>query len=68
METLVLEVEARAGQDGSARRWSRGGRMPGVVYGAGEASILISADSHDFGQRIRAPGSTHLISSSRKQR
>jgi large subunit ribosomal protein L25 len=62
METLVLEVEKREQVGtGSARRSRRGGRMPGVVYGAGEGSILISADSHDFDRRIAHLEGTHLI-------
>ena len=62
METLVLEVEKREQVGtGSARRSRRGGRMPGVVYGTGEGSILISADSRDFDRRIAHLEGTHLI-------
>jgi large subunit ribosomal protein L25 len=62
METLVLEVEKREQVGtGSARRSRRAGRMPAVVYAAGEESVLISVDSHDFDRRIAHLEGTHLV-------
>jgi large subunit ribosomal protein L25 len=62
METLVVEVEKREGRGtGFARRSRREGRMPAILYGAGEDAITLSVDSHDFNRRIAHLEGTHLL-------
>lgn len=62
METLVLEVEKREQTGtGNARRARRAGRMPAVVYGAGDATVMVSVDAHDFDRRVAHLEGTHLL-------
>src|SRR5215470_10648772 len=55
----VKEIKAtarpRAGK-GAARAMRREGRVPGVIYGNGEAPITVSLDYSDLRQRIYAGG------------
>jgi len=45
IETNVLEAQTReAGNKGMARRVRMGGKIPGVVYGAGKDSLPVSVD------------------------
>src|ERR671928_1430451 len=45
LETNVLEAQPReAGTKNDARRVRRGGKVPAVVYGAGQESLSISVD------------------------
>ncbi len=58
---LPAEARDRAGK-GAARAVRRSGRVPAVIYGDGQAPILISLDPRDLLRELHKPGfSTHLF-------
>ena len=55
IHTLAAEPKERAGK-GAARATRRAGRIPGVIYGAKKAPVMITLDPQDVQQEIRGGG------------
>ena len=56
-QATLLAGELRQGTcKGAARATRRAGRVPAVIYGNKEASVLISIDPLDLLQQLRSPG------------
>ncbi|MCH7936685.1 MAG: 50S ribosomal protein L25/general stress protein Ctc [Proteobacteria bacterium] len=56
-QATALAAELREGTGkGAARAIRRAGRVPGVIYGNKEESVLISIDPLDLLQQLRGPG------------
>ncbi len=53
--TFSAELRERAGK-GAARATRRGGRVPAVIYGDKQKSVMISLDPGDLMQQLRGPG------------
>lgn len=59
--TLTAQPRRRAGT-GGARATRRAGRIPAVIYGNAEASLMISIDASDLAKHLRKPGFlTHVF-------
>jgi large subunit ribosomal protein L25 len=52
---ITAELRERAGK-GAARATRRAGRVPAVIYGNKEKSVMISMDPSDLMQQLRGPG------------
>lgn len=62
MEIIDIGVEARiASGKGAARRTRRGGRIPAVVYRAGEEPINLSIDPAELELKMRKSGNRNAI-------
>lgn len=62
METLILEVERREGTGkGPARRARAAGRIPGVLYGGGRASVPVAMDARQVLRQIARREGTYLL-------
>lgn len=62
MATVQVKAETRtAGNKGSARQLRMKGRIPAIVYGAGEQSIPIALESAPFEQMLRHISSGNQI-------
>jgi large subunit ribosomal protein L25 len=56
MSTVQLEAQRRDDfGKGAARRLRGSGRVPAVVYGAGEDTVTLSLNAHDLMQALRQP-------------
>lgn len=56
-QVTAIAAEAREGTGtGGARQTRRGGRVPCVIYGNKEDSVLISIDPMDLQRQLRGPG------------
>jgi large subunit ribosomal protein L25 len=62
METITLTVEPRQtlGKEESGRT-RRGGRVPGVFYGPGKQTTLLSLDAREFHLKFAGLEGSHLI-------
>lgn len=57
MEERTLAVVAgRATGSRESRRIVRAGRVPAIVYGGGEESVLLTVDSQEFERFLRSTG------------
>jgi large subunit ribosomal protein L25 len=59
---LTLTVKKRTEKDAKASVLRRAGIIPGVVYGAHQASIPISIESRTFGKILRQAGEATVVS------
>jgi large subunit ribosomal protein L25 len=59
--TLTAELRRRAGT-GGAREARRGGKIPAVIYGNAQDSLMISLDGAELAKHLRRPGFlTHVF-------
>jgi large subunit ribosomal protein L25 len=60
MQRIELEVTKRV-PDVSAHKVRRGGRLPGVIYGAGGENLLVDCDAREFALLGLGSSGAHLI-------
>lgn len=60
MRSIELQVVPRPAKE-SPRRLRRAGALPGVLYGAGAASVPVQVDAHEFSKSGLASHGAHLI-------
>jgi len=62
MEAIELSVEPRSSTGKSnARTARRGGKVPGVLYGAARPATLVAVDAKEFETKVGTIEGTHLI-------
>lgn len=59
-EALHVEIRDSRGKQ-AAKQMRRDGRIPGVVYAAGQESVPVSVDAHDFATITRNHGLSALV-------